>query len=618
MATLDQGTVFGEKGIDEGNPRNATIVCSTHCHFGVINKRDYIEILRDVSKIEAEQRRSYIVNKVFKRAVSDSLASRLAYDFFKFETDYNAKEVIFLQGTRPEFVYILKKGEVIISRTEMMSTKDTKCELMVERKMTQNFDLAIIKEGEIFGDYFLLNQSDRFFTATTSMESTILKVSVECLFGHLKVHSGVYHYLYKRAQQKVLYRLEILGRKMKRQQNVIHRLNQDDIREIDGGLITKLIRSPEDEHSDEIYMDFEDKVSQVDEFNQKFVENNRKFLDRDKVLEVKKNDGRANEVRVGQFKHPDSRISTTLKQQTLDSGYTLKGDYLTTKQTQTHNSNQLTSPLHQKSLQTRDKKQTPKRRKIIKKRSKRATPAHNPFKRFPKQLSISSCIDSELLKQKGIFIGREYRNQRKKQSFDDLFEGSRPTKFKIYSKSKRKELKKITEERFGIKPRKAVSCIAKDLVKTNPSPENKNHLKRLNRSVTHENRYESLMLSFGESVYGDTTRFKRLLEEKSSMKAVEQINELKWLKKHHREMRVNKFGLKRKRLRMSNGARHSLFRRGSPKSRVRSQKVYEVWMDESLADYDSVPRISNFDFILGVNSLNGYGNSMRIKFHFSL
>jgi hypothetical protein len=51
VAKLPAGTVFGEKGLDENVPRSATCICVTDCHFGVIQKKDYIKVLKEVSRL---------------------------------------------------------------------------------------------------------------------------------------------------------------------------------------------------------------------------------------------------------------------------------------------------------------------------------------------------------------------------------------------------------------------------------------------------------------------------------------------------------------------------------------------------------------------------------------
>lgn len=55
VAKLPAGTVFGEKGLDEDVPRSATCICAEDCHFGIISKKDYISVLKEVSRLQAEK-----------------------------------------------------------------------------------------------------------------------------------------------------------------------------------------------------------------------------------------------------------------------------------------------------------------------------------------------------------------------------------------------------------------------------------------------------------------------------------------------------------------------------------------------------------------------------------
>lgn len=52
---LKSGSVFGEKGLDDNQKRNASVVCRTSCQFGVMMKDDYFSVLKELSMAEAER-----------------------------------------------------------------------------------------------------------------------------------------------------------------------------------------------------------------------------------------------------------------------------------------------------------------------------------------------------------------------------------------------------------------------------------------------------------------------------------------------------------------------------------------------------------------------------------
>lgn len=47
MNTIEDGRSFGEQALIYNKPRLATIICEKNCHFAVLNKIDFIKILKD-------------------------------------------------------------------------------------------------------------------------------------------------------------------------------------------------------------------------------------------------------------------------------------------------------------------------------------------------------------------------------------------------------------------------------------------------------------------------------------------------------------------------------------------------------------------------------------------
>ena len=55
IISLKQGMSFGELALNNNQPRAATIVCKTHCHFAVMSKADYQKCLLGVTKRRIQQ-----------------------------------------------------------------------------------------------------------------------------------------------------------------------------------------------------------------------------------------------------------------------------------------------------------------------------------------------------------------------------------------------------------------------------------------------------------------------------------------------------------------------------------------------------------------------------------
>jgi CRP-like cAMP-binding protein len=44
---LNAGDTFGEMSLLDNQPRMATIVCTNECHFAVLDKKDFVTILKE-------------------------------------------------------------------------------------------------------------------------------------------------------------------------------------------------------------------------------------------------------------------------------------------------------------------------------------------------------------------------------------------------------------------------------------------------------------------------------------------------------------------------------------------------------------------------------------------
>lgn len=50
VAELSDGATFGEVALINNSKRQASIICHTPCHFAVLDKKDYQDILKGVEK----------------------------------------------------------------------------------------------------------------------------------------------------------------------------------------------------------------------------------------------------------------------------------------------------------------------------------------------------------------------------------------------------------------------------------------------------------------------------------------------------------------------------------------------------------------------------------------
>jgi CRP-like cAMP-binding protein len=194
IGNLTTGMSFGEKGLDERILRTATIICDTPCHFGVIYKDDYDQILKQVSIFQAETQRRFFYDEVFCRNVPAAISDKLSYDFNKFSLQVAAKSIVFRQESNVDYVYVVEKGSVLIYRSE--SVCQPKTELTISSKQQKVHKLALLTRGGIFGmEDFFKKSNTRYYSSVALSPCKLLRISKECFTMHLNNHSELRGYI---------------------------------------------------------------------------------------------------------------------------------------------------------------------------------------------------------------------------------------------------------------------------------------------------------------------------------------------------------------------------------------------------------------------------------------
>ena len=115
VASLTTGTLFGEIALS--NPlaqRTASIVTTSFCHFGTLNKNSYNLSLKACKDKQIQNTLKFIVsNQVFKGLNTLRLNKKYLNNFE--HKRITKGELILEQGERPKSIYLLKEGEYEIS-----------------------------------------------------------------------------------------------------------------------------------------------------------------------------------------------------------------------------------------------------------------------------------------------------------------------------------------------------------------------------------------------------------------------------------------------------------------------------------------------------------------------
>ena len=111
---LKVGMAFGEMG-GNNTLRGESVVCNEECHFVVMNKTDYREILMEIERIKAENDAAFLAQTFLKDAPFLSKENLLAFKYNFEKKKFNTGAVIYESGESPQECFLIKKGEVQVN-----------------------------------------------------------------------------------------------------------------------------------------------------------------------------------------------------------------------------------------------------------------------------------------------------------------------------------------------------------------------------------------------------------------------------------------------------------------------------------------------------------------------
>lgn len=212
IARLVAGMVFGEKGLDDKIPRTATILCDTDCEFGLIMKDDYDLILKEASRLEAEVKRQFFTEHIFKNMVTGSIATKVSYDFYKCRYHVQPNHYIFRQGEAVNFIYVMESGKILVTREESIE-KPSEAPLIKSASVSHVFKLAEFNDSLLFGYEDLYTKSgSRYYNAIALNPCVLLKVSREAFNQYIELSMTFRDYINVTAKERNANRISLLNR----------------------------------------------------------------------------------------------------------------------------------------------------------------------------------------------------------------------------------------------------------------------------------------------------------------------------------------------------------------------------------------------------------------------
>lgn len=113
------GNCFGQAAFEshenKATIRKETAIAQEYTSFAVLNREDFMRVLRKFEKREGEQSLSFIKKIPFFSKMSLAKAKKLQN--ISEEQVYYRNQFVYQQGEMPAFAYIVKSGEFEIYRT---------------------------------------------------------------------------------------------------------------------------------------------------------------------------------------------------------------------------------------------------------------------------------------------------------------------------------------------------------------------------------------------------------------------------------------------------------------------------------------------------------------------
>lgn len=189
---LKQGSMFGEQALIYKRSRAAhCIVVSDNCDLCVMNKRDFDVVMRDFQRSEEDRKNELLEREWLTDPDMRSLIRIISVNFTK--RQYFKNKTLFSKGERPDKLYFVMKGQILIWEDSLVEgekpkqqpqvvTKRTKQPLQLDfspPKKKKKFDLMIFGPGKMVGEEELFSGVRRRYHAIVESECVVYEIEFE-------------------------------------------------------------------------------------------------------------------------------------------------------------------------------------------------------------------------------------------------------------------------------------------------------------------------------------------------------------------------------------------------------------------------------------------------------
>ena len=188
-AKLGVGQSFGELGLLRRKPRAATILCLENTHLGILQKCDYETIYFEIQNQKLKNMIRFFKNSLDPHLTNDTI-TKFAYLFEKKRIFFGEK--IYREGDSADYVYLIKKGEIELTRSKLNKEIDvnhshykSKTELKLSKlqfrpnhsnlqTVNEKTAVAILRIGDYFGEEEVISPQKRMYSAVCVSSKAIL------------------------------------------------------------------------------------------------------------------------------------------------------------------------------------------------------------------------------------------------------------------------------------------------------------------------------------------------------------------------------------------------------------------------------------------------------------
>ncbi|EGR27328.1 hypothetical protein IMG5_197960 [Ichthyophthirius multifiliis] len=112
VKALETGSSFGELALLNNKPRLATIICESECHFATLEKKQFLQILKEKEEERINNEMGIFAKMPFLKTWNANLIRNLYLNSQK--QQYIKGDKLFKEGNEPQEVFIILQGDFAV------------------------------------------------------------------------------------------------------------------------------------------------------------------------------------------------------------------------------------------------------------------------------------------------------------------------------------------------------------------------------------------------------------------------------------------------------------------------------------------------------------------------